>query len=108
MSQLTKETVKRIAELSKLRFNDQEEDQILADLNRMLTFVEKLNELDTEGVEPLVYMTEERNVFRKDELIQRISHEEALKNAPQKDAGPVGLELLNDANQIFIDFSRFF
>lgn len=86
MSQLNKETVKRIAELAKLKFNAEDEDKILADLNRMLEFVDKLNELDTDGVEPLIYMTDERNVLRKDELIERISHEEALHNTPQKDS----------------------
>ncbi len=86
MSQLNKETVQRIAELAKLKFSAEEEDKILSDLNRMLEFVDKLNELDTEGVEPLIYMTDERNVLREDKLVERISHEEALKNAPQKDS----------------------
>ena len=48
--------------------------------------MESLNELDTSNVEPLIYMTEEKNVLRRDESRQEISHEDALKNAPKKDS----------------------
>jgi aspartyl-tRNA(Asn)/glutamyl-tRNA(Gln) amidotransferase subunit C len=47
---------------------------------------EKLNEVDTEGVEPLIYMSDNENVLREDEVVQSISHEDALKNAPKKDS----------------------
>ena len=56
-----------------------------SDMNKMLSFVEKINALDLDGVEPLAYMSDEVNVFRKDEVKQDISHDEALKNAPDKD-----------------------
>lgn len=52
-------TVDRIAELARLEFNEEEKKNITKDLNRILDFVEKLSEVDTEGVEPLVYMLEE-------------------------------------------------
>jgi aspartyl-tRNA(Asn)/glutamyl-tRNA(Gln) amidotransferase subunit C len=52
----------------------------------MLAFVEKLNELDTDGVEPLIYMTEERNILRDDVPETTITQKEALQNAPKKDS----------------------
>ncbi|KJS06599.1 MAG: glutamyl-tRNA amidotransferase [Flavobacteriales bacterium BRH_c54] len=78
-------TVKKIATLVKLEFNEEQAVSIQQDLSRMLDFVNKLNEVDTENVEPLVYMLNERPTLRKDEPLQEISQEEALKNAPDKD-----------------------
>ena len=78
-------TVDRIATLAKLSFNDEEKQEITQDLNKMLAFVDQLDEVDTEGVEPLIYMLEEETPMRKDEVIQTISQKDALKNAPDKD-----------------------
>ena len=78
-------TVDRIAELARLEFNEEEKKNITKDLNRILDFVEKLSEVDTEGVAPLVYMLEEETEMRKDEVKQEITQKEALKNAPDKD-----------------------
>ncbi len=80
------QTVEKLAELAKLEFTEQEKEAILNDLNRILEFMDKLNELDTTGVEPLVYMNDEVNVLRADEVIQVLTHEEALLNAPKKDS----------------------
>jgi aspartyl-tRNA(Asn)/glutamyl-tRNA(Gln) amidotransferase subunit C len=79
-------TVDEIAHLARLDFNDASKTEILNDLNRMLAWVDKLNELDTENVEPLIYMTEEKNILREDEPEITISQKEALKNAPKKDS----------------------
>ena len=81
-----KETVDKLATLAKLEFEKEAKDGIIKDLNNMLTFVEKLNELDTEGIEPLVYMSDEVNVMREDEVRAEITQAEALKNAPEKDS----------------------
>ena len=56
------------------------------DLEKILSFVDKLNEIDTKGVEPLIYMSDEVNVLRADEITEETSQEDALKNAPQKDS----------------------
>ena len=61
-------TVDEIAHLARLEFNDEAKGEILNDMNRMLAFVDKLNELNTDNVEPLIYMTEERSVLREDEV----------------------------------------
>ena len=78
-------TVERIAELANLQFNDNEKVKIMDDMNKMLGFVNKINELDTEGLEPLIYMTDELVSLRPDVVKMDISQEEALKNAPDKD-----------------------
>lgn len=83
---ITEETVNRIAELAKLEFTPDEKTELMGDMNKILAFMEKLNELDTEGAEPLIYMSEQVNALRKDEVVQEITHEESLKNAPKKDS----------------------
>lgn len=80
------QTVDKLAELSKLEFDNAAKQEIVGDLNRILSFVEKLNELDTENVEPLIYMNDEINVLRADEEKTTITQDEALKNAPDKDS----------------------
>ena len=79
-------TVEEVAHLARLEFNDEAKAEILNDMNRMLAFVDKLNEMDTDGVEPLIYMTEERNIMREDDAVKTINQKEALKNAPKKDS----------------------
>ncbi len=79
-------TVDRIAELARLEFNAEEKQAIIKDLNKMLDFVDTLNEIDTEGVKPLVYVLDEKVPMRKDEAKVTVSQQEALKNAPQKDS----------------------
>ena len=84
--QIDKKTVRKIAHLARLEFKDKDEEAIIKDLNKMLEWVGKLNELNTEGIEPLTHLSEEVNVMRKDELKKHISHEQGLKNAPKKDS----------------------
>ncbi len=79
-------TVDEIAHLARLEFDEKAKPEMVNDLNRILAFVEKLNELNTDGVEPLIYLSEEKNVLREDAPQKTVSKEEALKNAPQKDS----------------------
>ncbi len=81
---VTKKDVEKIAQLARLKFNDQELDSFTDDMNRILSYVDKLNELDTESVEPLSHPNEGSNVFRDDELKKSIPTDEALKNAPDR------------------------
>ena len=83
---LDKNTVKRIADLSKLEFTSDETAAILKDMNQMLEFIDQLKELDTTNIEPLIHMTEDENVLREDDAISGASQQEALKNAPSKDS----------------------
>jgi aspartyl-tRNA(Asn)/glutamyl-tRNA(Gln) amidotransferase subunit C len=82
---VTKKDVEKISELARLKFNETELENFTEEMNKILSYVEKLNELDTENVEPLSHPNETINVFRNDELKQSISTEDALKNAPDKD-----------------------
>lgn len=77
--------VDKLAKLSKLQFDDSQKEEVKNDLQKMIAFVEKLNELDTTGVEPLLHMTDEVNVLREDEIKGSVSREEAFKNAPLHD-----------------------
>ena len=77
--------VDKLANLARLQFEDSEKAGIKNDLQRMIQFVEKLNELDTTGVAPLLHMSDNINVLREDEIKGSISNELALKNAPLHD-----------------------
>lgn len=79
-------TVNEVAHLARLEFNEDGKIEILNDMNRMLAFVDKLNELDTDDTEPLIYMTDEKNVLREDDPKETLTQKEALKNAPKKDS----------------------
>ncbi len=77
--------VDKLAHLARLKFDEAEKQEIKSDLQRMIGFVEKLNELDLENVEPLLHMSGEVNVLREDEIEGSVSRSEALKNAPLHD-----------------------
>jgi aspartyl-tRNA(Asn)/glutamyl-tRNA(Gln) amidotransferase subunit C len=77
--------VEKLAHLSRLKFDGPEKESIKNDLQKMIRFVEKLNELDTTGIEPLLHMSSNVNVLREDEVKGCISREEGLKNAAVHD-----------------------
>ncbi|MFN3386458.1 MAG: Asp-tRNA(Asn)/Glu-tRNA(Gln) amidotransferase subunit GatC [Candidatus Thermochlorobacter sp.] len=79
---VSKKDVDYIATLAKLSFSDAEKEKMTAELNTILKYVEKLNEIDTTHVEPLQNMNERVNVLRDDVPTGSVSNEEALKNAP--------------------------
>ena len=79
-------TVDEIAHLARLEFDEKSKPEILNDMNRMLGFIEKLNELDTNHVEPLIYMTNEHSILREDIVETGITQKQALQNAPKKDS----------------------
>ncbi len=83
---ITDELIDHIAHLSRLKFEGEEKVAIKADLQKIISFMDKLREVDTENIEPLIFMTETQNVLREDVAVQSISHEEALRNAPKKDS----------------------
>ncbi|HWB26615.1 MAG TPA: Asp-tRNA(Asn)/Glu-tRNA(Gln) amidotransferase subunit GatC [Chitinophagaceae bacterium] len=77
--------IDNLAHLARLEFSDEEKAELQKDLQSMIAFVEKLNEIDTTGVKPLLHMSSEINVLREDEVKNSITHEEALLNAPVPD-----------------------
>jgi aspartyl-tRNA(Asn)/glutamyl-tRNA(Gln) amidotransferase subunit C len=82
---VTKKDVEKIAELAQLKFSEEELESFTPQMNEILNYMEKLNELNTEKVEPLSHPVEQTNVFREDEMKPSITKEDALKNAPAKD-----------------------
>ena len=78
--------IDQLAYLARLEFKDDERTAIKQDLERILGFVDQLQELDTEGVDPLIYLSDRLNNLREDKVIPTITHEEALKNAPDADS----------------------
>lgn len=83
---IDKETLNKIAHLARLEFDEKDAEKMLADMSNIISFVEKLNEVNTDGVEPLTTMSHEINALREDEVKPHLAHELALKNAPKKDA----------------------
>lgn len=79
------ETIDKIAHLARLDVKEEEKQGLLDDMNKILTFMDKLNEIDTSDVEPLIYMNDEVNVLREDIVNHEISREQALRNAPKQD-----------------------
>ncbi len=82
---ITPEMINNLAHLSRLEFSEAEKKSIGADLQKIVAFVEKLQELDTSGVMPLLHISDAANVLRDDELGGSVTRSEALMNAPVKD-----------------------
>jgi aspartyl-tRNA(Asn)/glutamyl-tRNA(Gln) amidotransferase subunit C len=77
--------VDKLANLARLQFDAAEKEGIKTDLQRMIQFVEKLNELDTTGIAPLLHMSEEVNILRDDEVKGSVNRAKGLQNAPVHD-----------------------
>lgn len=80
-----KESLTKVAHLARLNIKPEQEDKLLKDMTEILTWVDKLKELDTDGVEPLTHMTQEVNALREDIAEQTIATQAGLKNAPDHD-----------------------
>jgi aspartyl-tRNA(Asn)/glutamyl-tRNA(Gln) amidotransferase subunit C len=82
--QIDKNLILKLETLARLELSDAERDKLQGSLNDILKMVEKLDELNTEGVEPLVYINEDVNVLREDVVKNELSREDALSNAPSQ------------------------
>ena len=81
---VTIKEVENIAKLAKLKFSIEETEKLQGDLNKILEYIDELNEVNLDDTEPMENINELVNVTRKDEIIKGLSQEEALKNAPEK------------------------
>ena len=79
-------TIEKLASLSKLSFTKEELDLISKDMSKMVDFINQLDEIDTEGVEPLIHVNEGFNSWREDEIGEMLDQKEALSNSPIKDS----------------------
>jgi aspartyl-tRNA(Asn)/glutamyl-tRNA(Gln) amidotransferase subunit C len=78
--------IAKLSRLSMLDFDEAEKEEIKADLVKMIGFVDKLKELDTSGIDPLLHMSGNNNMLREDEVKNMLTQEEALRNAPLHDS----------------------
>ena len=83
---ITDNLIENISNLSKLKFNSIKKKEILNDLNKIVQFIDKLSEIDTKNIDPLIYLTQEINTTRKDIVSDELSQNLALKNGPKKDS----------------------
>ena len=83
---IDRELLNKTAHLARLEFDENTAEDMMADMTKIITWVEKLNEVNTHNVAPLTTMSHEVNVLRNDEAKPHLSHERALKNAPKKDS----------------------
>ena len=81
---ITDETIEYVGILAKLELSDEEKEQAKKDMANMLDYIDRLNELDTTGVEPMSHVFPIHNVFREDVVENGDDHEEMLKNAPEQ------------------------
>jgi len=77
--------ISRLENLARLQLSTEERQAIITDLDNILTMVEKLQELDVSGVEPLVYVNAGANRLRADKIAGQVAQQEALRNAPDHD-----------------------
>ncbi len=84
---ISDETIEYVGILAKLELSDEEKEQAKKDMGSMLDYIDKLNELDTEGVEPMSHVFPVHNVFRDDEVTNGDAREDMLANAPEKKEG---------------------
>ena len=84
---ISDETIEYVGILAKLELNEEEKEQAKKDMGNMLDYIDMLNELDTEGVEPMSHVFPVHNVFREDVVVNGDDRENMLKNAPQKKEG---------------------
>jgi aspartyl-tRNA(Asn)/glutamyl-tRNA(Gln) amidotransferase subunit C len=82
---LTREEVEKVSLLGRLRLTEAEVDKMASQLSQIIDYFKLLNELDTEGVEPMAHAVELRNVFADDEPVRSMPRESALGNAPKRD-----------------------
>ena len=79
---ISDETIEYVGILAKLELSDEEKETAKKDMGRMLDYIDKLNELDTSGVEPMSHVFPVHNVFREDVVVNGDEHEKTLANAP--------------------------
>ena len=82
---ISREEVQRVALLARLQFSPQEEDILTGQLDKILQYMEKLNQLDTASVEPLAHVVDIVNVFREDRVVNQPSPDTLLANAPARE-----------------------
>lgn len=84
---ISDETIEYVGILAKLELSEEEKEQAKKDMGSMLDYIDKLNELNTEGVEPMSHVFPVQNVFREDVVVNADERDKLLKNAPASKDG---------------------
>ncbi len=84
---INKDTVKYVAKLSRIELEESSINDFTSQIDRILTYIEKLNQIDTENTAPTSHALELKNVFRKDENTPSLENQTALSNAPEQEDG---------------------
>ena len=84
---ITKETIEHVANLARLNLSEQEKDKLTTEMESIISYVDKLNELDTSSVQPTSHVLPVKNVFREDKVENSYDREKILKNAPAQEDG---------------------
>jgi aspartyl-tRNA(Asn)/glutamyl-tRNA(Gln) amidotransferase subunit C len=83
---IDKDSIKKIAHLARLEFDESSAEKMSSDMSQILDWVDKLNEIDTDNIEPLTTMSSEVNDMREDKIGHQLDHESGMKNAPKRDS----------------------
>jgi aspartyl-tRNA(Asn)/glutamyl-tRNA(Gln) amidotransferase subunit C len=89
MSRISEEQVKHVAHLARLAITEKEAQMLTDQLDKIITYAEQLNELNTDNVEPTAHVLEIKNVMREDRANKGLPREEVLKNAPEHQDGQI-------------------
>lgn len=82
---IDREHLNKIAHLARLEFDESDAEKMMKDMSAIVQWVEKLKEVNTDGVEPLISMSYEINSFREDVVVEHLPKERTFANAPMKD-----------------------
>ena len=84
-AKITRDEVRHVAELARLELSESEEERMTGQMNGILEYMDKLNEIDTKGISATTHAIQLQNVFRPDEVRDSLERQEALTNAPETD-----------------------
>lgn len=82
-NEISDETIEYVGILAKLELSGQDKENAKQDMEKMLDYIDTLNELDTTGIEPMSHVFPVHNIFREDVVVNGDGHEETLANAPK-------------------------
>ena len=85
MAKITLEDVEYVASLAQLTLDDEAKQRLLKEMGDVLAYVDKLNELDTDDIEPMMHVLDISNVYREDVVTGSLDRDAALRNAPKTD-----------------------
>ena len=94
--QITKKTINHVANLARLNLKDEEVNTLLTQMGEILTYIDKLNSLDTSNVKPMEHVKPISNVFRDDVIAPSFNRDDILKNAPEKEDGAFSVPKIMD------------